>query len=161
MHKSQIIAVLLITGFVKFGTAQSGPVTGGKTATGAGGSASYSLGQVFYQTQAGSSGSALQGIQQPYEVTELPDVTGVHDKGLLSLRVYPNPSTEKLTVDCNSNLEDLVIELLDGNGKLLQTCAVVSNSTQVVMEQYPPAIYMVRVSSSTTKESKSFKIIKN
>lgn len=45
--------------------AQQGNVTAGGVATGAGGSASYSIGQLDYLSASGSGGSLNQGLQQP------------------------------------------------------------------------------------------------
>ena len=44
------------------------PATGGD-ATRAGGSSSYTLGQVVYTTNTGTNGSVAQGVQQPYEIS--------------------------------------------------------------------------------------------
>ena len=43
--------------------------TSGGTASGSGGSASYTIGQMIYTTNNGVNGSVSQGIQQPYEIS--------------------------------------------------------------------------------------------
>ena len=47
--------------------AQENTVSTGANATGAGGTASYSVGQAFYITSSDPSGSVSQGVQQPIE----------------------------------------------------------------------------------------------
>jgi hypothetical protein len=49
--------------------AQEAIPAGGGNASGSGGSASYSVGQVVYTTNTGTNGSAAQGVQQPYEIS--------------------------------------------------------------------------------------------
>jgi len=43
------------------------PASGGK-ASGSGGTASYSFGQVVYTTYTGTNGLVAQGVQQPFEI---------------------------------------------------------------------------------------------
>jgi opacity protein-like surface antigen len=74
--------------------------TGGN-ASGSGGSASYSVGQVAYQTKTGSSGSVAEGVQQPYEISV---VSGI-EKAIgisLSVSAYPNPTTDFLQLKVES-----------------------------------------------------------
>jgi len=56
--------------------AQSGVVATGGSATGTGGSASFSIGQVFYLTPSSTTHNLIQGLQQPFEIT----VTGLEKK---------------------------------------------------------------------------------
>jgi hypothetical protein len=41
----------------------------GGNAKGSGGSASFTVGQIFYTKLSGTNGSVVQGIQQPYEIS--------------------------------------------------------------------------------------------
>ena len=43
----------------------------GSTATGTGGSATYSVGQVAYETNTSAEGSVAQGVQHAYEIFEI------------------------------------------------------------------------------------------
>ena len=69
-------ALLFITFILTFSTSsllfgQQAVVTAGAEATGTGGTVSYSVGQVVYQTHAGTNGSVAEGVQQPYEISVL------------------------------------------------------------------------------------------
>lgn len=134
-------------------------VTGGN-ATGSGGSASYSVGQVVYTTNTGTNGSVAQGVQQPFEISE---VTGLEDtKGInLSVSAYPNPTIDNLTLEVKHfDLSILSFQLFDMQGKLLQTQKITGNQTSIDMSDLVPATYFVKVSQGM-KEVKTFKIIKN
>jgi hypothetical protein len=137
--------------------AQDSSTASGGDATGAGGTASYSLGQVVYTTNTGTNGSMSQGVQQPYEIST---TVGINETAInLGLSVYPNPTTNYLTlkVEDNSNLS---YQLYDLQGKELENKKVVSNPTIVKMEGLPKAIYFLHVTKNN-KSVKTFKIIKN
>jgi len=145
-----------------FGTAyaqQTIPTAGGNI-TGTGGTVSYSVGQAVYTTNAGSPGTVIQGIQQPYEifvVTGLEEAAGIH----LEFEVYPNPSTDfvKLTIK-NYELKNLGYKLYTVNGNLIQSGEIVNEETVIDMGRLPSAAYYLNIHDSQ-REVKTFKIIKN
>ncbi|MFM2191538.1 MAG: hypothetical protein RLZZ118_495, partial [Bacteroidota bacterium] len=55
---------LLLLGFVLTAQAQQATTATGGDATGSGGSAAYSVGQIVYTTHTGTTGSVAQGVQQ-------------------------------------------------------------------------------------------------
>ena len=98
-HKKLKLSAVLLLGLGLTGLqAQTSVNATGGNASGSGGSASYSVGQVVFTTNTGTSGSVVQGIQQPYEISV---VTGIEQaKGInLELSVYPNPTTDYLTLE--------------------------------------------------------------
>ncbi len=48
---------------------QSTIPTTGSTASGSGGTATYTVGQITYKTFSGTNGTVAQGVQQPYEIS--------------------------------------------------------------------------------------------
>jgi hypothetical protein len=155
------LAILLTFAFsFSIATAQTSVNASGKDASGSGGSASYSVGQVVYTTNTGTSGSVAQGVQQPYEisiVTEIEEAKGIN----LSVSAYPNPTTNFLQLKVESEkLKDLSYQLYDMTGKLLQNKKLTGTETQIDMNSYVPATYFVRVIVESTS-IKEFKIIKN
>ena len=158
--KLKLIAVLLLgLGATGLQAQESVNATGGD-ASGSGGSASYSVGQVFYTTNTGTNGSVAEGVQQPYEISV---VTGIEEaKGInLSVTAYPNPTTDYLTLEVKDfELSALHFQLYDMNGKLLQNEKITGIQTSIVMGNFVPATYFVKVIQGT-KEVKTFKIIKN
>jgi len=139
--------------------AQTAVTSTGGNASGSGGSASYSVGQVVYTTNIGTNGSVAQGVQQPYEISV---VTAIEQaKGInLSVTAYPNPTTDYLTLRIDEfDISNLSFQLYDMNGKLLQNEKITGNQTSIVMSNLVPATYFVKVIQEN-KEVKTFKIIK-
>ena len=96
--KSLGVATLLtFTFFLSTVSAQESVNATGGDASGSGGSASYSVGQVVYTTNVGTNGSVSQGVQQPYEISV---VTAIEEaKGInLTVTAYPNPTTDYLSL---------------------------------------------------------------
>lgn len=139
-------------------SAQESAVASGGTGSGAGGSNTYSVGQVVYTEIGGSGGSAAQGVQQAYEIL----VLGKDDhKGItLNIAAYPNPTTSFLTLRIDAkDLSRLRYELFDLNGRLLRNHDITGMETFISMEPYVDAIYVLNVYAGQLK-IKTFKIIK-
>jgi len=171
-HKKLKLCVIFLLGLGLTGLqAQTCVNATGGNASGSEGSASYSVGQVAYQTHTGTSGSMSEGVQQPYEISIVTGLEGV--KGInLSVSAYPNPTTDYLTLEVQEfELSNLHFQLYDMNGKLLQSEKITGNQTSIVMINLVSATYFVKVYTvggndhtvviQNNKEVKSFKIIKN
>ena len=141
--------------------AQEAVTASGGNASGAGGSASYSVGQVIYTTNTNTNGSVSQGVQQPYEISVISGVETV-EKIQLSFQAYPNPTTNslKLKID-NKDDKQYTASLFDINGKLLNQTEITNIETIIPMEQYGKQTYFLKVFETPTREVKTFKIIKN
>jgi hypothetical protein len=169
--KLKLSAVLLLgLGLTGLQAQESVNATGGN-ASGSGGTASYTVGQVVYTTSTGSTFSVAQGVQQPYEISVS---TGIEEaKGInLLVSAYPNPTTDFLTLEVKDfELSNLNFQLYDMQGKLLQSKKITGNQTNIEMSNLAPATYFVKVYAvgrndrtgvtQGEKEVKIFKIIKN
>lgn len=159
-NKSRPIA-LLAAGLLWAGFAQAQESTNasGGDATGTGGTASYSVGQVVYTTNTGSTGSVAQGVQHAYEIFTV----GIKETELnISLTAFPNPTTENLTLQISDYInEKLSYQLFDMQGKQLSNGQIVAQKTQINMNNLPTATYFVNVVNQENKKVQSFKIIKN
>lgn len=135
------------------------PATGGN-ATGAGGTSSYTIGQIVYNTVSGTTGTVNQGIQQPYEIsipTAIKEASGI----TLECKVYPNPTTDFLTLKIKDyDTQNLSYQLFNIKGNLIENKKVLSNETQIAMGYLPPGTYFLKVTDNN-KDVKTFKIIKN
>ena len=160
-HKKLKLSAVLLLGLGLTGTqAQTAVPTTGGNASGGGGSASYSVGQVVYTTTANTYGSVAQGVQQPYEISV---VTGLEEANGISLSVsaYPNPTTDFLNLKIeNYDNTNLLYQLFNISGKLLETKKIENNETSIVMNDLAKATYFLKVIENN-KEVKTFKIIKN
>ena len=151
----KLLAALLSTSFCA--NAQDAiPATGGD-ATGSGGSASYTVGQVGYNNNTGINGSVAEGVQQAYVVIP----TFGKELTSISLSAFPNPTTDLLTLQVdNSNIDKLSFELYDMQGKIILRNNVTNNSTAIDMNNLPTATYFLKVAKKGTS-IKTFKIIKS
>ena len=137
---------------------ESTNATGGD-ATGSGGTAAYSVGQVVYTTNTDALGTVSQGVQQAYEIFTV----GIKETELnISLSVFPNPTADNLTLQIsNYNNEKLSYQLFDMQGKLVHNGQVTAEQTQINTASLPPATYFINVVNQENKKTQSFKIIKN
>lgn len=130
----------------------------GGNASGVGGSASYSVGQLVYSTYSGSTGTINEGIQQPFEIFILKNENfEVFDQIVL----YPNPTSYQLFLNLVETNNDLKYELINVVGELLLNDKIAQTSTIINLENLPAGIYILTVSSLNNSKSKSYKIIKN
>ena len=159
-NKSKPLAILL-SGllWVSFAQAQQSANATGGDASGSGGTAAYSVGQIVYTTNTATTGSVAQGVQQPYEISI---VSGIDNPTVnIELSAYPNPTTDyiKLKVE-GEKFEDLNYTLVDITGKLIASEKITSSTEIIGMENLASACYLLRVTNNN-KELKAFKIIKN
>lgn len=135
------------------------PSAGG-TATGSGGTSSYTAGQVFYITIPGTSGSVAQGVQQPWEisvVTAIEKTEGI----TLTMKVYPNPAGGVLTLSIDPfEDKDLRFMLYDMNGLLLLEKKIEGGLTEIPLLDYSATMYLLRIVNNK-QEIKVFKVVKN
>lgn len=154
-----VAALLAFTFSLSTVSAQESINATGGDASGSGGSMSYTVGQLVYQTHFETSYSVAQGVQQPYEISV---VTAIEEaKGInLSVVAYPNPTTDYLILEVKDfELSNLHFQLYDMSGKLLQSEKITGSQTSIVMRSLLPSTYIVKVVQNN-KEVTTFKIIK-
>jgi len=172
-YKKKLLTAVMLLGLGGLTSlqAQEDTTTAGGEASGSGGSASYTVGQVVYTTNVGTNGNSVaEGVQQPYEISV---VTGIPEAKDISLSVsaYPNPTSDYLTIKVeNYKTENLQYVVFDISGKLLQQVKSTGNETSINIQDYPAANYFVKVYAvgkndrtgilDKQKEIKVFKIIK-
>ena len=148
--------------------AQHGMVTAGGEAYDTNGRVSYSVGQVFCNIQTGFSGTALQGLQQPYEISVTTGLDKAEGMQLL-FTAYPIPVSNVLTLKIDGFTPDqiskLSIHLFDMRGKQLMSKQAEGIETSIPMIYIPPGIYFLQIIGQgkgfRSIEIKTFKIIKN
>lgn len=158
-HKRLKLSAVLLLGLGLTGLqAQTSVNATGTNASGSGGTVSYSVGQVVYTTNTGSTGSVAQGVQHAYEIFTL----GIKETELnILLTAFPNPTTENLTLQISDyNNEQLSYQLFDMQGKQLSNGQITAQQTQINMNSLPTATYFVNVVNQENKKVQSFKIIK-
>ena len=159
-HKKKLTSIMfLILGFIGLHAQDSLTSAGGK-ATGSGGTASYSVGQVVYTTNTGTNGSVSQGVQQVYKTSTVRLGTRETEPNI-SLSIFPNPTKDNLTLKIGDyNNEKLSFRLYDMLGKLLSNGKIVTQETKIEMTNLPSTTYFVNVINQENKKVQTFKIIK-
>ncbi len=155
-HKKRLINIA----FLLFGltvSAQETSATAGGEATGTGGTSSYSVGQVVYTTASGSNGSVSQGVQQPFDVSVITDISTSDIQ--LNMSAYPNPTLSQLTLEVEE-FDNMNFQLSDVNGSLLKSGEITGTNTSIDMEDLPQAIYFLHVMNNNDGIIKTFKVIK-
>ena len=141
--------------------AQSAVVPAGGTATGAGGTVTYTVGQTADQQVNGGAKYIIEGVQQPYEI----QTVGVNDYPGITLEAvpFPNPTISWVQLritDFEMPDGGLTAQLYDQNGKLLEIFTVLDLETRMDLSRYPTAAYQLRVMSGSTL-LKTFKVVKS
>tara|TARA_R110001592_G_scaffold23435_4_gene91849 strand:- start:383 stop:865 length:483 start_codon:yes stop_codon:yes gene_type:complete len=140
--------------------AQQAILSSGGNASGNGGTSSYSIGQIFYETNNGSKENIVQGVQQPFEISA---VLGLEEPLDISYNflVYPNPTTDFLNLTI-SQIENkkFIYQVFDLNGRLLFHKKMENNNSEIRMNQLANAVYLLKIFENK-KLIKIFKIIKN
>ena len=159
MKQKKVKLSVLLLGLGLTAQAQQATTATGGNASGSGGTVAYSIGQIVYTTNMGTNGSVAQGVQQPYEISI---VLGIDNHSIkLELTVYPNPTTNYLTLNVGkAELSTLNFQLYDISGKLIENRKIISNTETIGMENLPSATYFLKVTNNNN-EIKTFKIIKN
>lgn len=155
MHKNNFMLVTFLLGAFSV-NAQEAITVSGTNASSANGTVSYTVGQPFYVGGQGTSGSLSEGVQQPYEISE---VLGVDEKDInLKMKAYPNPTIDILQLYIG-NYENMSFILYDLNGRLLRQGAIRNETTQIDMQGLPQTTYFLLVKNKE-RDIKTFKIIK-
>ncbi len=138
-------------------TAQTAVLPSGGNAVGSGGTSSFSVGQSFYISK-GSDNEIVEGVQQPYEITNLATVeSGSLGRGI---KIYPNPVSDILVVEFDySILDNYDYNIFDMQGKLIQKGHISSSKYQLDLDSLPVSVYVFQILQNN-KLIKSFKIIK-
>ena len=137
---------------------QENTVATGGEIHGAGGSASYSLGQVFYHTVNGDSVTAYQGVQQPYYISV---ISGLEEKSInLEMVAFPNPVNNVLNLSVSDyDGSELSYQLYSAQSKLIASESIDQSNTKVNMSGLAPGVYIISVVGEK-KSVKTFRIIK-
>lgn len=152
--KKLISVALMVFGLTLGLAAQEAVATSGGEGFGSGGSVSYTVGQVFYKTNAGVS----EGVQQAYEILTV----GIQEPIAIDMKlnVYPNPTVDLLTLNVeNYENKKLSYRMYSVDGLLLIHSPITANITQIDMANRVPSMYFLKITDKN-QTIKTFKIIK-
>jgi hypothetical protein len=139
--------------------AQSKIVSLGADISGAGGTASYSIGQVFYTVIDGPAETVFQGIQIPFEnlIISSSEILVYPN---LEVTISPNPTPDQVNLEFNSLPSDqLFYQLYDSRGKVLSKQRILDLRTTISVSDLPNGMYFLQVAEGTQRLT-TFKIVK-
>lgn len=158
MREKCIYLVILIF-YMTSSLAQEAVVPAGEDATGSGGSAAYTVGQILYTSSSSASAGMILGVQQPYEISIINGLDRFEEIAL-TLSTYPNPVTDLLILKAESPIwRDLNFQMYNSEGKIYLSEELVDTETNIDMSHLAPGVYFLRVNMEKDAV-KTFKIIK-
>jgi len=139
---------------------QSNTVATGGTATGDGGTVTFTVGQAAEKFNSDGNYSIAEGVQQPYEIS----IVGISSFDNIALQaiVFPNPtrySVQLTLINYTIPAKGIQVVLFDGNGKKLKTLTIHEMTTDIDMETLPVSTYYLKVYDAKSL-LKTFKIVK-
>lgn len=156
-YKKLLILLLFFCASFHLHAQKTIAVTGGN-ATGGGGTASYTIGQIDYSSATGTNGLSNQGVQHPHEIY----VVGLdpNPSNDIQLSVYPNPAASYVTLKVqNLVFNTLSYQLYDASGLLLDSDLVKGATSEISVEKYASSTLILKVLDKN-KVIRTFKIIK-
>ncbi len=148
-----LILLAIATGSVSAQTVFS---ANGGTATAAGTQVSWTVGEPVVATVSDGNSTLTQGFQQSkLTVTAIDDlqVQGVE------IKVYPNPTSDYVTVHFSNTIEKPAYLLFDLSGRLIEQKNIESTGTKIDMSGYSGGSYILKLRTAE-QPLQTFKIIK-
>ena len=141
---------------INYSTAQTSLNAAGGNFSKEGVTLSYSIGQVFYETNI-----LNEGVQMPYNILEV----GIKDMEGISLNIaaYPNPTRDILELKIETkdfDFKNVQYQISDIEGQRLKSDKINDFQTFISMEKYPKGVYILEVKAKNSIV-KTFKIVKN
>jgi hypothetical protein len=157
-RKAAFVSVICILGIGQIHSQETVPATGG-TATGSGGSITYTVGQMAWHMVPGSNGTILEGVQQPYEISVETSIEMTEYIDLVCT-VYPNPTRGAIKlIVTTADFKNLKFQLYDINGSVLLEKQIRDEETEIPMDNLFSSVCFLRVIQGN-REVKVFKIVK-
>ncbi len=133
---------------------QNSIVSNGGEASGLGGTASYTFGQVFDFTTLNSNFSIQEGVQQTYKV----NTDGLLEMTAELFTIYPIPTTDVITIELKSNDSEFDYYIISTDGSLSEKGTIYTHLSTINLSELKIGEYQF-----VCKSDKSFfrtKIIK-
>jgi hypothetical protein len=154
-----ILSFLFLCIGIYFSYAQESISASGGNASGIGGNASYSYGQILYTTEEGSNGTVANGVQHAYEISVLTAYETVEGISL-NCYAYPNPTSDVLWLKIESEtFQNFNFGLYGNTGLILLNASITQTETSIDMNTFTSGIYFLKVYKQNNI-LKVFKIIK-
>ncbi|MDQ3018064.1 MAG: T9SS type A sorting domain-containing protein [Bacteroidota bacterium] len=137
--------------------AQLGLVVNGGDTAGSSGSISYSIGRLDYSSVFTEEGSVSEGLQHPYEISEITSVSPPLLRITASL--HPNPVDDYLHLYIADAWQGLEYSLIDISGRLILQERLLGPFTIIDMLNKTSGSYFL-ILQNKNSQIKTFKIVK-
>jgi hypothetical protein len=107
-------------------------------------------GKTFTSTESGSYQvyTTVDGCTSEYSDEEIILITGIENPGE-SLTIYPNPTREQFKIQATGYRQDILVNILNLQGKLLDGFKIQpGQSVDYSLQNYPSGIYLIKVVTS-------------
>ncbi len=152
-----VIRLLILLAIPTACIAQATVSTSGGDATGSGGTVSYSIGQVAFIHGSGTGGSAQEGVQQPFELSQVHVPESMDN---IQLSIFPNPAQQQLSIHIPAIMGRYTLTVLNNVGAVIETHSLLSTLTSIEIGHLSNAVYYIEITDSN-KISSRYKLIKN
>ncbi len=113
----------------------------------------YAIRVYDYKKNAANGNNALYLLGNAVTIEESPSSLGIKEDELRkNIKIYPNPTTDDVTVEVLSNIDIKTIEIFDVTGRLLKTKH--KNFEKISLKNYSKGIYFIRVKDSSSHITK-------
>jgi hypothetical protein len=121
---------------------------------------SWTVGETVTETITDNNNIVTQGFHQTNLTATQIEENLIYNVNF-AVNVYPNPTVEFVNVEIKAdNLEEVVYELNDNNGKLLLKGSFKTNIEKINFENYKPSVYYLRIYNNKGNFSDTYKIVK-
>lgn len=120
-------------------------------------SVSWTLGEIITETVYTKDIAITQGFQQPDFTIELIDQAQGEK---LPIKIYPNPTQGRLTLQLESPIDRYLMEIVDLQGRIIQRSWHQNMKTEIDLTPLPSGQYVIRVSEPRTHNFTIYHITK-
>jgi hypothetical protein len=128
--------------------AQQAVLSASNDATGTSGTVSYSVGQIAYNTNTGTEGFLIEGVQQPFEYQYHIGIDEITNETITCI-LYPNPAGSFIRLNIQrKDIKNLGYQVYNMNGFLLESEKIERPEVTISLENFTPAAYTLTVSEN-------------
>ncbi|MBL7942664.1 MAG: PKD domain-containing protein [Flavobacteriales bacterium] len=86
--------------------------------------------------------------------------TGIRDIAASSFTLFPNPTSEHVTVTLAGNLKNLEVTIFDSTGRIMRRQTIYSLTTDLDVSQFAAGLYFLQLSGDGVRETKQVEIFR-
>jgi hypothetical protein len=92
----------------------------------------------------------------PHDSCNIVNGIELHEQQQSRLTLYPNPSTDQITIETSSTPTNSQLSIMNLNGQEILTCQITESKTTIDISTLPSGVYFVRLTNDKTVEVGKF-----